>query len=785
MQEPSLLDFLVALIDPRKERIPIPPRPGDPLTAEDQDGASTDLVQGEAETLPEFSLEDTLPEPPSDAARQEPGVGLPEIIEDAAGSLPDTREVPRAAEGWAGAMVIPWRTISALILALTAQASLEPPERLLIQGILLYGLALGLLVWAYLVGELALTPLPASGTRRDPLTVDRTRVLIAAGLSLAAFFLFGGNQFNLLNLTALAAAFFYLAWSLRLPGAAPIGAGLLARLREWRQISIRPWHLAVIGVSLLVLFFRFYQLEQVPPQMFSDHAEKLQDVKDILDGDPRIFFPRNTGREAVQMYLTAFVAKYLGVGLTFMSLKLGTALAGLLTIPYIYLLGKELGNRRVGLMAAGLAGISYWLNVITRVALRFSLYPLFAAPTLYYLVRGLRHGRRSDFVWAGIFLGLGLHGYSPFRFVPFVVLAALFLYLLHKKSSALRVQAVWLTGILVSVSTLVFLPLLRYVLEDPAHWQSFSYRAFTRMTDVEQALPGGTIQVFVQNFWKAMTMFAWDNGETWVHSVVHRPALDVATGALFYLGFMLVLVRYLRRKNWEDGFLLLSIPLLMMPSILSLAFPVENPSLNRTSGAIIPVFILAAVMFDSLLKTLESRVGGRPGRVAAWTAGLVLLMWSVSANFDLIFNQYFRQFEAASWNTTELGGVIRGFADSIGDENNAWVIPWPHWVDTRLVGINAGVPIKDYAVPRERLPETQGVSGPKLFLFKLEDSETLQVLESLYPQGSLKRFDSAVEGKDFYIYSVPGDARGIVDDAILVDPAGYPPPVPLETNPYP
>jgi len=40
---------------------------------------------------------------------------------------------------------------------------------------------------------------------------------------------------------------------------------------------------------------------------------------------------------------------------------------------------------------------------------------------------------------------------------------------------------------------------------------------------------------------------------------------------------VLVIVRYIRKRDWVDLFLLVSIPLLMMPSILSLAFPEENP----------------------------------------------------------------------------------------------------------------------------------------------------------------------------------------------------------------
>ena len=91
---------------------------------------------------------------------------------------------------------------------------------------------------------------------------------------------------------------------------------------------------------------------QVPPEMTSDHAEKLLDVSDVINGQWHIFFPRNAGREALIMYLNAFIATAFGTGLSFITLKTATSLIGLLVLPYIYLLGKEVGNRRVGLWAA-------------------------------------------------------------------------------------------------------------------------------------------------------------------------------------------------------------------------------------------------------------------------------------------------------------------------------------------------------------------------------------------------------------------------------------------------
>jgi hypothetical protein len=63
--------------------------------------------------------------------------------------------------------------------------------------------------------------------------------------------------------------------------------------------------LLVLAVVVVIVFFRVYRLTEVPAEMVSDHAEKLLDVQAVLGGQTSIFFPRNTGREAFQFYLTA------------------------------------------------------------------------------------------------------------------------------------------------------------------------------------------------------------------------------------------------------------------------------------------------------------------------------------------------------------------------------------------------------------------------------------------------------------------------------------------------
>jgi hypothetical protein len=67
--------------------------------------------------------------------------------------------------------------------------------------------------------------------------------------------------------------------------------------------------------------------------------------------------------------------------------------------------------------------------------------------------------------------------------------------------------------------------------------------------------------------------------------------------------------------------------------------------------------------------------------------------------------------------------------------------------------------VRDFALWADQLEITLERDGPKLFLFKPDDSEALKRLEELYPNGALGTYESEFEGKSFYVYTVPQESR--------------------------
>jgi hypothetical protein len=79
-------------------------------------------------------------------------------------------------------------------------------------------------------------------------------------------------------------------------------------------------------------------------------------------------------------------------------------------------------------------------------------------------------------------------------------------------------------------------------------------------------------------------------------------------------------------------------------------------------------------------------------------------------------------------------------------------------VDTRLVGINAGYPQKDYALWPDNFKDTLIEKRTKMFILKAEDTEDLAKLQAIYPSGTITTFRNPREGKDFFIFLVPAQA---------------------------
>ena len=652
---------------------------------------------------------------------------------------------------------LPWRTLLALFFALIAQRLLEPTSANYKAALFLYAASLGLIILAVLKKEWLIAPLRPDTTAFMEPGEKKVSFYIFLPVMLLAFLALDNNQFSSLNVFLWFAALILALYAFWKPERKIEFGQIFQKVREFIRapfvnIHLNSWNLLVTAVFAVAAFFHLSQLASIPLDMTSDHAEKLLDINDVLNGKYSIFFARNGGREPIQFYLSAVLIKWFGAGLNFTTLKLGMALAFLVGLFFVYKLGKELGNRWTGLLAMLFMGFASWTNIIARVGLRLVLCPVFVAPVLYFMLRGFRRSNRNDFILAGIFLGAGLLGYSAFRAMPLVVLLGVLIYVIHQRIAQKRKDGWLALGLMALFAFVLVLPLIHFAIEYP---DAFGYRTISRMTSTEVPLAKDVFLVFLSNTWNAITMPFWQDGSTWVISVTNRPALDVVTAALYFIGLVVVIIRWIKNRTWQDLFLVLSIPVLMLPSILALAFPIENPSLSRAGGAIVPIIIIAAIGLQSLLVSLWQKCKGAFGKGLVVILALGMVFLSASQNYDLVFNQYNNSYANATWNTKEIGDTCKDYIDSVGAPDTCYVVGLAYWVDTRLVAMVAGYPTMDYAIWPKDIGNTLSDSRAKMFIVRADQADQITQLKQIYPTGFETLHKSPVEGRDFIAYLVP------------------------------
>lgn len=550
-----------------------------------------------------------------------------------------------------------------------------------------------------------------------------------------------GNRFDLLGVVGWVGAVAAWVWALA-PGRSRVQG---PKSREARRV----WVIATLALILTVgAFLYFHHLAQTPGEPHSDHAETLLDVNDILSGQRPIFFIRNTGREPWKFYWIAFLVKVFGMPVSYFTMKVATALIGLVAIPAMFLLGRELGGDRLGLFAAALVAWSKWPLAQSRVGNRFA-YAIFpTALVLWALLRYLRRGDRASALWAGAAIGVGLYGYIPFRVVPLLVPLGAALALVDPRWRSRRRRLLVDVPVAAVTAGLVFLPLLHFMREYP----QFFWQRMAERSSVAGLLSRESVATFLHNLRNMGLAFNVRGDSGWVNFVRQDPFLDVVTGALFIAGIALALSRVFRGSvRWALP--IAGLFVLTLPSVLILTFAHENPSVNRAVAAVPVVFLLAAAPLDRIAGWLQPL--SAPARVGGFAAIALLLALSARESYRTYFIRYDRQYSRLVEHTLEMAHEIRDWERRGVPRSNAYVLNNEYWIDPRNIAFelrDAGWAASNEVPPGTPPPKLS--ARPLLFVLRPTDTRRRLALRTLYPEGEERVVRQEYPDRNFCVYLV-------------------------------
>jgi 4-amino-4-deoxy-L-arabinose transferase-like glycosyltransferase len=320
----------------------------------------------------------------------------------------------------------------------------------------------------------------------------------------------------------------------------------------------RDW-IVLLGIVLLAGGLRFYQLGVVPPGPQFDEAFNALDAELVLAGNRPLFLPANGGREVVYTYIQAAVGALFGLNLY--TLRLVSAVAGILTVVALYFTVRGLFRRNGRWLAAMTAlalAVSYWHIHFSHYGIRVILMPLLLCGVFGLFWLGMHGGSARTRLWAvlaaGALAGLSVWTNPTGRFTPFVA-GAYVVWLLWRYPDRRRLRVDSPMGGLLLFGAAAFVVFLPLGLEFWRYPEFFLGHASEVSIFAERVTGGGSPwPLLLNNILRVLGMFSFDGDLEWAHGIPDRPVFDWFLAIPFYIGVVIWALRLVGKAQglWAE-----------------------------------------------------------------------------------------------------------------------------------------------------------------------------------------------------------------------------------------
>ncbi len=398
--------------------------------------------------------------------------------------------------------------------------------------------------------------------------------------------------------------------------------GFLQDRRSKVPISIAWWEAAaLIGITAIAVFLRYYRIGEIPPGFNSDEAVGAVGALETLRSGVRLYYEGQGGGGAIAFYIAALAFALFGPSIA--TIRGTAAFAGVVSVVATYFFVREAfraENRPseqtndciarasvLALVTAFAVATSSWHFQISRIAFAAIGVPFLQAPAFFFLWRGFNIRRLIHFLISGFLLALVAFIYMSGAFVPLVFLS---FFVIEYVITRLRrspegmphspqqepLLKVHLRNVLLcaAVAFVCVLPMLYLYTSAPELALNRAQQALFINPLINKGDPWGTLW---HSWWGNLAAFgissSWLEGSSPHNLIMPLPL------TLFFLVGLVVSVWRAHRPVYL--FTLLSWIVMIIPSVLS---PDNIPHQARALGAAIGAYTLVAIGMVTIAKLI-------------------------------------------------------------------------------------------------------------------------------------------------------------------------------------
>ncbi|HVN76750.1 MAG TPA: PA14 domain-containing protein [Thermoanaerobaculaceae bacterium] len=415
--------------------------------------------------------------------------------------------------------------------------------------------------------------------------------------------------------------------------AAADDSGVAAPAAGERELSHRLEIGLFLGIAAAALFVRVWRIGEIPSGIYVDETNGGLDALYVLEGrDDSPFGTGWYGTPNGYVYYMALVFKLLGA--TWAGLKTASILPGFLTVLAMYPLGRLMFGQVGGLSAMAFLAFNRWHMSMSRWGWNEVVPPLFQVLATFFLLRGLRDRRSSDFALGGLLSGLMMYTYLSSRLALATLGLFAVYFLLVERGGPIAAWRRHGRGLLLFLFAWIVAvaPIAVTHITDP-------FTFFNRVGEIsvfKDIRAARSYEPLKRNIVDHLKFFHQIGDHQTKHNLPDEPEADPVVGLLFVIGLAYGL---LRLRDGRRGLLWLWLLLGMAGGVFSSNH--ESPQSYRTLTAAPAIALLAGDVLARLGRAAGGLIGGgaaleavRRRRAAAAGAAVVVAGCAFAAAWE-------------------------------------------------------------------------------------------------------------------------------------------------------